>query len=52
MFLKGTEVTNTVGNTVRTIKYKGDLSLSAKKTVNGQLPRLGEVFKFKLTDRF
>ena len=49
---EGTEVTNTVGNTVRTIKYKGDLSLSAKKTVNGQLPRLGEVFKFKLTDRF
>ena len=48
---EGADIINTVGNTVHTIKYKGSLILSAKKTVNNQTPRPDEVFKFQLTDQ-
>ncbi len=46
---EGTDVTNTVGNTVHTLKYKGELELHARKTVDGAAP--GNMkFEFQLMD--
>jgi len=46
----GTTVTNTVGgNTVKTKKYGGGLTLSSKKTLDGKAPGT-QVFSFQLLD--
>ena len=46
---EGTDVANTVGNTVHTLKYKGELELNAGKTVDGAAPGDAK-FEFQLLD--